>query len=242
MSNSRTVVITGGGSGIGLASARLFLERGDQVALTGRNEEKLQRAVDSLNAGDKAMAHPTDISDPEQVANLVKTVLDKWGSIDVLLNNAGLNIKERTLAEMTNESWQKIVRTNLDGAFYCVQAVLPSMRERQQGLIININSISGKRAGPLGGIAYAAAKHGMHGMAICAGAEEKENNIRVCSIYPGEVDTPILEDRPNPVTDDHRQRILQPEDVAQAVLFIANLPPRATVPELVIAPTTQMYI
>lgn len=93
----------------------------------------------------------------------------------------------------------------------------------------------------MGGIAYVAAKHGMHGLALCAGAEESQHNIRVCNIYPGEVDTPILKDRPTPVSEEHRQRILQPEDVASAVLFLANLPPRATVPELVISPTTQTY-
>ncbi len=188
------------------------------------------------------MTHPADVSEPEQVQSLVESVVEKFGPIDILVNNAGVNIKERMMGNLSLENWQKLIRVNLDGAFYCMHAVLPSMRERKQGLIININSISGKRAGPLGGVAYAAAKHGMHGLAICAGAEEKDNQIRICSIYPGEVETPILEQRPNPVTDEHRQRIMQPEDVASAVLFIANLPPRATVPELVIAPTSQTYV
>ena len=100
---------------------------------------------------------------------------------------------------------------------------------------------AGKRANPLGGIAYAAAKFGMRGMATALAAEEKANGIRVSSIFPGEVNTPILEERPTPVTDEHRRAILQPEDVAAAVLFVCTLPPRANVPELIIKPTTQAY-
>jgi NADP-dependent 3-hydroxy acid dehydrogenase YdfG len=102
--------------------------------------------------------------------------------------------------------------------------------------------VAGKRANPLGGAAYAAAKFGMSALGICLAAEEKDSGIRVSNVYPGEVDTPILEHRPTPVTEDHRQRILQPEDVAQAVLFVAKLPPRVSVPELVIKPTSQLYI
>src|SRR5437762_576750 len=129
-----------------------------------------------------------------------------------------------------------------DGAFYCTAAVLPQMRERKDGVIININSIAGKRSGPLGGVAYNAAKFGMSALGICVGAEEKDNGIRVCNIYPGEIDTPILEHRPTPVSDAQRKQILRAEDVADAVMFVAALPARASVPELVIKPTTQMYI
>src|SRR6185437_11261036 len=103
-------------------------------------------------------------------------------------------------------------------AFYCMKAVLPQMLERRDGLIINVNSIAGKRANPLGGTAYIAAKFGLRGLAMAVAAEEKANGIRVSSIYPGEVDTPILEQRPAPVTDEHRRTILKAEDVAEAVL------------------------
>lgn len=242
MSQPRSVLITGGGSGIGLSAARMFHSQGDQVILTGRTEAKLQRAAESLSDADRVMTHAADVGDNGQVEGMVQAAIDRFGKIDVLVNNAGLNIKERSLDQLSVVNWQNIIRANLDGAFYCIHAVIPHMREKKNGLIININSISGKRAGPLGGVAYAAAKHGMRGLAMCVGAEEKANGIRVCSIYPGEVDTPILEDRPNPVTDEHRNRILQPEDVASAILFVASLPARATVPELVIAPTTQTYV
>jgi NAD(P)-dependent dehydrogenase (short-subunit alcohol dehydrogenase family) len=240
--SGQSVLITGGGSGIGLAAARLFLAEGARVAIAGRDADKLRRAADSLNGGDRLIHRPADVTDPEQVRQLVEDVNRRFGRIDVLVNNAGLNIKERTLRELTPERWRRLLAGNLEGAFHCMQAVLPFMRERRDGLIINVNSISGKRANPLGGAGYIAAKFGLRGLAMGVAAEEKLNGIRVSSIYPGEVDTPILEQRPNQVTEEHRRSMLRPEDVAAAVLFIAALPPNATVPELVITPSSALYI
>ena len=235
------ILITGGGSGIGLASARLLLNEGAQVAITGRDAAKLERAAKELNS-DRLSYFPCDVTDPAQVAKLVAQVRAKLGKIDILVNNAGMNIKNRTFRQLTVETWQQMVRTNLDGAFYCTHAVLPEMIERKGGLIINISSVAGIRANPLGGPAYVAAKFGMTGLGICLAAEEKDNNIRVTNIYPGEVDTPILEQRPTAVTEEHRSRILQPEDVAAGVLFVATLPERVSVPELTIKPTAQVFI
>jgi NADP-dependent 3-hydroxy acid dehydrogenase YdfG len=123
-----------------------------------------------------------------------------------------------------------------------MQAVVPQMRQRKDGLIVCVNSISGKRSGPLGGIAYNAAKFGLRGLAMGLGAEEKDNGIRVCSIYPGEVNTPILDNRPTPLSAERLRDMLQPEDVAAAVLFVATLPPRANVPELVITPSNATFV
>ncbi len=134
------------------------------------------------------------------------------------------------------------MRTNLDGAFYCMHAVLPQMLERRDGLIVNVSSVAGKRASPLGGAAYVASKFGMTGLGLCLAAEEKDSGVRVSNVYPGEVNTPILEVRPQPVTEEQRRHILQPEDVAAAVLFVATLPSHVSVPELVIKPTAQVYI
>jgi NADP-dependent 3-hydroxy acid dehydrogenase YdfG len=182
------------------------------------------------------------VSDQKQVAKLVGSVTEKLGPIDILVNNAGTNLKERTFRELTPEAWDRLIRVNLDGSFYCIHAVFPSMAARKDGVIINIVSIAGKRAGPLGGIAYAASKFGQAALGICLAAEEKDSGVRVCNIYPGEVDTPILVHRPQPVTEEHRARILRPEDVAEAVRFVALLPPHVSVPELVIKPTSQMYV
>jgi NADP-dependent 3-hydroxy acid dehydrogenase YdfG len=239
---NKTALITGGGSGIGLAVARVFLDEGARVAISGRDADKLRRAAEHLKGGDRLMLHAADVTDPEQVQQLVRAVRDRLGPLDILVNNAGANIKARSFRELTPESWKLLVGANLDGAFYCMRAVMPQMIERGGGLIININSIAGKRASPLGGPAYSAAKFGLHSLALCLATEEKASGIRVSSIYPGEVNTPILDNRPKPIDAVQRQRMLQPEDVAAAVLYVATLPPHVSVPELVITPTVYAYL
>jgi NADP-dependent 3-hydroxy acid dehydrogenase YdfG len=238
----KTALITGGGSGIGLATAKLFIDEGARVAITGRDGEKLRRAADGLKAGDRLICHAADVSDPAQAAAMVAAVTTKLSRIDILVNNAGTNIKDRQFRQLTPETWKLLVGANLDGAFHCSRAVLPQMRERKDGLIINVNSIAGKRANPLGGPAYAAAKFGLRGLMTALAAEEKGGGVRVSSIYPGEVNTPILDARPTPVDEAHRQAILQSEDVAAAVLFVATLPPRVCIPEIVITPTGYAYV
>jgi NADP-dependent 3-hydroxy acid dehydrogenase YdfG len=238
----KTALITGGGSGVGLATARRFIQEGARVAIAGRSEDKLRQAARELAAGDQLMTHAADVSDPEQARHLVDGVTRAFGRVDILVANAGANIKNRSIRELTPESWRSMLAANLDGAFYCIHAVLPQMRERKDGVIICINSVSGKRSNPLGGAAYNAAKFGLAALGICLAAEEKDHNIRVTNIFPGEIDTPILDHRPVPVTAEHRAKILQPDDVAACVLFVASLPPRASVPELIIKPTWQVYI
>lgn len=238
---NKVCLVTGGGSGIGLASAKRLLQQGAKVAIAGRTAEKLARAREQLD-NDRASTYVVDVADAGQVQKMVASIVARWETVDILVNNAGLNIKKRTLRELTPETWSQLIRANLDGAFHCIHAVLPIMIKQHGGLIINISSVAGKRAGPLGGAGYAAAKFGMSALGICLGAEEKDAGIRVCNIYPGEVDTPILENRPQPVTAAQRQSILQPDDVAQAVEFVALLPPRVSVPELVIKPTSQVYV
>jgi NAD(P)-dependent dehydrogenase (short-subunit alcohol dehydrogenase family) len=237
----RSAVVTGGGSGVGLAVARALLADGACVTIAGRDPMKLLRAAGTLAGGDLLLSHMADVTDPEQAEALIAAATKRFDKVDILINNAGANIKARTVRELTPESWRHLLSANLDGAFYCTRAVLPQMLERKGGLIVNINSISGKRANPLGGAAYVAAKFGLAGFGLCLAAEEKDANIRVSSIYPGEIDTPILDNRPKPVTPEQRQLILQPEDVAAAVRFIAALPARAHVPELVIKPTAHAY-
>jgi NADP-dependent 3-hydroxy acid dehydrogenase YdfG len=240
--SNKIALITGGGSGIGLATARLFLQEGARVAITGRTEAKLQQAAHALEAGNRLLAHAADVADPGQVEALVRRVTEKLGPVDILVNNAGLNIKQRTIRELTPEAWQHMIAANLDGAFYCIHAVLPDMLRRRDGVIVNVSSTAGKRASPLGGAAYAAAKFGMSALGLCLAAEEKDSGIRVSNVYPGEVDTPILQHRPEPVSAEQLRHMLKPEDVAAAVLFVAALPAHVSVPELVIKPTTQLYL
>jgi NADP-dependent 3-hydroxy acid dehydrogenase YdfG len=244
MSNlsNKIVLVTGGGSGIGFAVAREFLKEGARVAITGRDEAKLLRASDRLKGGDRLVTHAADVSDPGQVHKLIATVTQRLGPIDIIVNNAGTNIKARTFKELTPETWKLLVGANMDGAFYCMREVVPQMAARGGGLIINVNSIAGVRASPLGGPAYSAAKFGLHALSLCLGAEVKTDGIRICGVYPGEVNTPILDVRPKAIDDAHRQRILQPEDVAGAVLFIARLPAHVVIPELVITPLSQGFV
>ncbi len=234
-------LVTGGSSGIGLAVAQGFLGKGARVAIIGRDETKLQRASEQMGQPDRLACFSGDVARPDDVRRLIERLTEKWGPTDILVNNAGLNLKKRALRELTPESWQLLLRANLDGAFFCLHAVLPQMLQRREGLIINISSIAGKRASPLSGAAYSASKFGMSALGLCLAAEEKDSGIRVSNIYPGEVDTPILEVRPQPVSQEQRQKILQPEDVAAAVLFVATLPPHVSVPELIIKPTSQLY-
>ncbi len=240
--DGKTALVTGGGSGIGLEVARLFLQEGARVFITGRDAAKLRQAQEGLKGGDRCASHPADVAEVAQVQDLVRRVTDRFGRVDILVNNAGLNVKERTMRQLTPETWQRLLRANLDGAFYCIHAVLPQMLERRDGVIVNVSSIAGKRASPLGGAAYAASKFGLSALGLCLAAEEKDSGIRVSNVYPGEVDTPILKVRPQPITEDHRRAILRPEDVAAAVLFVAALPAHVSVPELVIKPTSQQYL
>lgn len=236
--SGKAVLITGGGSGVGRAAARLFAEAGARVAIAGRDEGKLKQTAEGQSG---IVVKAADVTDPRSVADLVKTATNQLGRIDILVNNAGTNIKARKMRELSVESWDRLVRTNLDGAFFCIREVLPQMIARKDGVIVNVNSISGKRAYPLAGAGYAAGKFGLHALAGCLASEELESNIRVSSIYPGEIDTPILEERPTPVTAEQRARILKPEDVAAAILWVAGLPPHVSVPELIIKPTAQQY-
>lgn len=238
----KCVLVTGGGSGIGLAAARLFLEAGATVTIVGRDADKLRKSAGSLGGGDRLLFRAVDVTDTAAVDALFRDTTVAPGRVDILVNNAGANIKARTFAELTPETWHYLLGANLHGAFNCTRAVLPQMRSRKDGVIIFVNSISGKRSNPLGGVGYNAAKFGLRGMAMGLAAEERGNGIRVTSIYPGEVDTPILENRPKPLSAEHRSTILLPEDVARAVMFVATLPARAAVPELVILPSAAQYV
>ncbi len=236
----KTAVVTGGATGIGRAIAHALARAGARVTIGGRRADKLREAAAGLSEA-QISGRVCDVASRTSVNEFVQWALDELGQIDILVNAAGANIKNRTIAEMRPEQWDELLAVNATGAYNCTAAVLPGMRERKSGLIINISSISGLRASKLGGVGYCASKFAMAGLGTAVSLEEAANGIRVTNIFPGEVDTPILDERPTPVTAEHRARILQPEDVAAAVLMIAELPPRAHVPELVIKPALQDF-
>jgi NADP-dependent 3-hydroxy acid dehydrogenase YdfG len=231
--SGKTAIVTGGGSGIGLGTAQALAEAGCSVTICGRNEDKL-RAV----AGENLKIKACDISDREQVI----ATFQELGVPDIIVNAAGVNIAKRSVKELAPEDFDKLVAINCTGFYNIVHAALPEMRERGDGLVFSVSSIAGKRAYPLAGMAYAASKFGVSGIASAINAEEADSGVRITSIYPGEVNTPILDERPVPVPDEKKARMVHPEDIASLIVAIAQLPKHVVVPELVIKPTYQEFI
>jgi NAD(P)-dependent dehydrogenase (short-subunit alcohol dehydrogenase family) len=181
------------------------------------------------------------VSDRAKVETLFQWAAEQLGSIDILVNNAGVNVAKRAMKDLSPEDFEKMVSVNLTGAFLCIRAVLPKMRARGGGLIINVSSIAGVRASVLGGAGYSASKFGLTALSLTLGMEEGRNGIRSCMICPGEVNTPLLDERPVVPGAEQRALMLQPEDLAQAALLMATLHPRATIPELIITPAVQSF-
>ena len=236
----KRIVVTGAGTGIGQAVAETFVGAGAHVALLGRRLEKLNETANKLTAS-QVLCFSCDVSDRDTVNSTIHKITEEFGPINILVNNAGTNTNPRSVAEVNPSDWDRTIDINLTGAFNTIRAVLPEMRKQQDGIIINISSIAGVRASKLAGAAYSASKFGMVALTHSINEEEMDYGIRASVICPGEVETPILDHRPEVVSAEHRARILQPDDVAAAVLFIAGLPPRACVPELIIKPTSQIY-
>lgn len=237
-----TAVVTGAGSGIGRGVAQVLAGMGLRVALMGRGREKLEETKSLLgDAADRALVAPCDVTDGEAVRAAAAAIEAEFGSIDVLVSNAGTNVRNRALDVLTPEDWDLMLRTNLTGPFNLVKAILPGMRARKDGLVIQVCSLSGYRASTLGGAGYSASKFGQAALGLCVGREAREDGIRSTVIYPGEVNTPILEARLVPVPAERKLAMLQPEDVAAAVKFLVELNPRARVPELVLTPTVDDF-
>jgi NADP-dependent 3-hydroxy acid dehydrogenase YdfG len=233
----KTAVVVGGGTGMGRAIARALAAAGAQVVIGGRREEVLRDAA----AGTAIQWHIVDVAERSQVDSFFAWAEKTLGHIDIMINAAGINIKDRSMQAMRPEQWDRLIGINATGAYNCLHAVLPGMKARRSGTIINVSSIAGKRAIALGGIAYSASKFAMTAMSTCVANEVAEDGIRITNLYPGEVNTPLLEERPVPVSAEHRQRILQPEDVSGLVLAIVSLPANVHVPEVIVKPLCQQW-
>lgn len=212
------------------------------MVISGRQVEKLKEVTKQFSVEPKIEVHEADVGNRESVNALFKWVAEKVGPVHILVNAAGINVKTRMMADMQPEQWDQVMNINATGVYNCMNCVLPQMRERRDGLIINICSTSGKRAGKLGGVAYSASKFAVSALSTAVAGEVSNEGVRVTSICPGEVDTPILANRPTAPTADHRARMLLPEDIAAAALLVATLPPRAHVFEMIIKPTTQEFV
>ena len=210
--------------------------------IAGRREEPLKTATEAWNGAGEMIYQTVDVACRDSVKDFFGWVAENVGEIDILVNSAGTNIPNRTIAAMEPEQWDQVLAINASGAYYTMYEALPQMRERGDGIVINISSISGIRSTALGGVAYSASKFAMAALGIASSNEANVDGVRVTNIYPGEVETPILEKRPNPVTDEHRARMLQPEDLGHLALSIATLPPRAHIPEVTIKPLSQEFM
>jgi NADP-dependent 3-hydroxy acid dehydrogenase YdfG len=233
----KVVIVTGGGSGAGAAIVASFVAEGAHVVAIGRDEKKLAAACAA--AGDHARAAAGDVTDRERMQQIVDDTIGEFGRIDILVNNAGINIVDRTLEKLTPDDWDRVMDINATGAYNTIHAVLPHMRTQQDGVVIAVSSMAGCAPSVLGGVAYSAAKHAMSVVTKMVDLEEAKHGIRACVVSPGEINTPILDQRPVKVTDERKARMLQPEDIAHAVMFVATLPPRVVIEEMIIKPRGQ---
>jgi len=240
--HNQNALVVGGGSGIGQAIARQLARAGCRTAVSGRRAEVLETTSQTYDGPAEILAHVADVTHRESLSKLVAWFNEAIGPIDIFVNAAGMNITDRSMATMQPEQWDEVLSTNATGAYNCLAAVLPQMRQRKRGTIIQISSISGKRAIQIGGVAYCASKFAMTALGTAVGQEEAPHGIRITNVYPGEVDTPMLDLRPNPVSEEHRSQILQPQHVADLVVTICSLPPQVHVPEIVVKPLQQDYL
>lgn len=230
----RRALITGASSGIGKATALAFAKAGFHVALVSRSESKLEAVAEAAGeTGVTAKAYALDLADIEQVREKISAIADSFGPIDVLVNNAGMGYTGEIMSTPLSD-WQRVIDLNLTSAFQCIQGILPSMRDRGSGIIINVASIAGQQPFPGWG-AYNVSKAALIALSKTLAAEERAKGIRVVTISPGAVNTPIW-DTETVQADLNRSAMLTPEIVAQSILHMALVPEQAVIEELTLMP------
>ena len=231
-------IITGGGSGIGRGAALAMAQDGATVVIIGRTESKLTSVKAEVEAaGGKAASYAIDVADYDAVEGMTADVLDKFGRVDVLVNNAGHSSHNRRLLNTTPEEMRSVIDSNLIGTFFCTKAVVPAMLAAKSGTIINISSLAAVTPGPFSGFAYGAAKAAVINFTEFLNADLRNTGIRASVVVPGEVATPILDKRPIPPDAEARTLMVDVDETSAAILLIATLPQRSNIPELVIRPT-----
>jgi NADP-dependent 3-hydroxy acid dehydrogenase YdfG len=227
--------ITGGGTGIGEAAAQELAHSGWTVIISGRRADKLAQAAKTMPAGVETEA--LDVSDATDVERVAQAILARHGRIDLLVNSAGINVKNRSWETVDTAAWDQVININLNGTLYCIRAVLPAMRAQNGGTIINVSSWAGRFASKLTGPAYNASKHAVVALTHSLNMEEFKHGVRATAFCPGEVATPILENRPVPVSAEDKARMLQSEDCGKAIAYVANSPMSVCFNEILISPT-----
>src|SRR5438067_3276860 len=236
--DGKIVWVTGGGSGIGEAAALTLAQEGAALVLTGRRQEPLEDVAARIRAaGGAAHLQPGDLTDPAAVRRIGDYIAREIGRLDILLNNAGININDRHWDKLTPENASLMINGNLAAAAQCATVALPIMRAQQDGVIVHTASIAGRFFARFPGPLYTAAKHGLVAMSHTINMQECKSGIRSCVFLPGEVATAILDKRPNPVSAEEKARMVQPEDCADLILYIASLPKRLVINEVMLSPT-----
>ena len=238
--NGQVAIVTGGGSGIGRETARMLAAEGAHVVVSGRRQAPLDETVAEISrAGGVAAARVADMESATDPAALAQWVIQTFGRVDILINNAGHSSTVRAIRWVRKDDWDSVIAANLTGVYLITQAVLPGMIERGGGTIVTVSSVAGIRPGLIGGVPYSAAKAAVRNLMGHIHSEHRDKGIRATTILPAEVDTPILDRRPLPPNAKARSTMMQSEDVARAIMFCVTLPPRTVVEELVMVPTIQ---
>ena len=234
----RVAWVTGGGSGIGEAAARALAADGWTVVVSGRRRDALDAVVDHIvKAAGKAQAIALDVAVPTDVEQAAGQIVARHGRVDLLVNSAGINVPKRRWADMDLDGWNKLVEINLNGVLHCMRAVLPAMRRQKDGCIINVCSWAGRHVSKMPGPAYTTTKHAVLALTHSFNMDECVNGLRACCLMPGEVATPILKLRPVVPNEEEQAKMLQPEDLGRTIAFVAGLPARVCVNEILISPT-----
>jgi NADP-dependent 3-hydroxy acid dehydrogenase YdfG len=234
----RVAWVTGGGTGIGEAGAEALAADGWIVVVSGRRKAPLEAVVEKIkNASGEAEAIALDVSIAAEVEKAADQILAKHGRIDLEVNSAGVNVPKRRWADMELEGWNQLVDINLSGVLYCMRAVLPAMRRQQDGCIINVSSWAGRHVSKMPGPAYTTTKHAVLALTHSFNMDECVNGLRACCLMPGEVATPILKQRPVVPSEEEQAKMLQPEDLGRTIAFVASMPPRVCMNEILISPT-----
>ena len=234
----RVAWVTGGGSGIGEAGAEALAADGWTVVVSGRRKDALDAVIAKIvKNGGKAEAMALDVSVAAEVEKAAEGILAKHGRIDLLVNSAGINVPKRRWADMELEGWNQLVDINLNGVLYCMRAVLPAMRKQKDGCIINVSSWAGRHVSKMPGPAYTTTKHAVLALTHSFNMDECVNGLRACCLSPGEVATPILKLRPVVPSKKEQARMLQSEDLGRTIAFVASMPPRVCINEILISPT-----
>ncbi len=229
----KVVIIVGASSGMGKATAVSFHKAGAKLVIAARNEKALNDLASEL--GEDVIVFPADARDVDAIEKLIEKTVQSYGRIDTLIYATGTNIPDRSLEKLTHETWEMMLAVNATGAFNCTKAVLPVMQSQKDGLIIYISSVSAKRA-DVSGVSYQASKHALTGLAHGTYLEQKKNGIRTSLIMPGLCDTPLVQQRPVPPSETELKKALQPQDVADACLYVVTAPSRVRIGELVMEP------